>query len=73
VCARARLMDALPEGGAMLAVSASESDVAELLPAGVSVAAVNGPSSVVVAGEADAVAGVARAADERGWKHKRLS
>ncbi|WP_438364017.1 SDR family NAD(P)-dependent oxidoreductase, partial [Streptomyces viridosporus] len=58
---------------AMLAVSVSEADLAELLPAGVSVAAVNGPSSVVVAGEVDAVEGVARRAGERGWKHKRLS
>ncbi|WP_306432649.1 acyltransferase domain-containing protein, partial [Streptomyces mutabilis] len=73
VCARARLMDALPTGGAMLAVSAAEADVVELLPAGVSVAAVNGPSSVVVAGAEDAVESVAGQAAERGWKHKRLS
>ncbi|WP_317447600.1 type I polyketide synthase [Streptomyces collinus] len=73
VGARAALMDALPVGGAMLAVSAAEADVSGLLTDGVSVAAVNGPASVVVAGDVDAVDGVARAATELGWKHKRLS
>nr|WP_235787238.1 type I polyketide synthase [Streptomyces mutabilis] len=73
VCARARLMDALPTGGAMLAVSAAEADVVAVLPEGACVAAVNGPSSVVVAGVEDAVGSVAGQAAERGWKHKRLS
>ncbi|MGW1538519.1 SDR family NAD(P)-dependent oxidoreductase, partial [Streptomyces aureus] len=73
VRARAALMDALPVGGAMLAVSAAEADVLGVLSDGVSIAAVNGPSSVVVAGESGAVAGVERAAVERGWKCRRLS
>ncbi|MCG8918517.1 SDR family NAD(P)-dependent oxidoreductase [Actinokineospora sp. PR83] len=73
VRARAKLMDALPEGGAMLAVAASEAEVAELLSDTVSLAAVNEPASVVVAGTAEAVEQVAHAAGERGWKYKRLS
>ncbi|WP_342455141.1 acyltransferase domain-containing protein, partial [Streptomyces aureus] len=73
VRARAALMDGLPAGGAMLAVSAAEADVLGVLSDEVSVAAVNGPSSVVVAGESGAVAGVERAAVERGWKCRRLS
>ncbi len=66
VAARARLMQALPTGGAMVAVRCSESDLP--LTDGVSIAAVNGPDSVVVAGvEAEVLAVVG----DR--KHKRLT
>ncbi len=68
VAARARLMSALPKGGAMMAVPASEAEVTPLLCEDASIAAVNGPRSVVVAGSENAVSAVA----ERFTRAKRL-
>ncbi|MEO6084118.1 MAG: SDR family NAD(P)-dependent oxidoreductase, partial [Umezawaea sp.] len=68
VSARARLMEALPTGGAMVAVQASEAEVLPLLVEGVSIAAVNGPTSVVLSGDEAAVLELASR-----WKSKRLA
>ncbi|MFE9306043.1 SDR family NAD(P)-dependent oxidoreductase, partial [Streptomyces sp. NPDC006856] len=88
VAARGRLMDELPEGGAMVAVEATEHEVRQALlddrtgyPApgrdtdrdGVDVAAVNGPASVVLSGDADAVQRLAGAFRSRGRRTRRLS
>ncbi len=59
VAARARLMEALPDGGAMIAVQATEEDVRARLVDGVDIAAVNGPRSVVISGAVEAVTEVA--------------
>ncbi|WP_455569198.1 SDR family NAD(P)-dependent oxidoreductase [Streptomyces misionensis] len=72
VSARARLMQALPAGGAMVAVQASEDEVLPYLTEEVGVAAVNGPQSVVVSGVEDAVLAVAEVFREQGRKTSRL-
>ncbi|OBK63007.1 polyketide synthase [Mycobacterium colombiense] len=59
VAARGRLMAGLPAGGVMVAVSATEAEVAGLLNGAVSIAAVNGPQSLVLSGEQAAVGAVA--------------
>ncbi|MFF2045630.1 type I polyketide synthase [Kitasatospora sp. NPDC058170] len=75
VAARARLMDALPAGGAMVSVRAPERQVLASL-AGyegrVSVAAVNGPASTVISGEEEAVEEVAGRWRLLGRKTRRL-
>ena len=65
VSARARLMQALPVGGVMVAVQATEDEVAPLLTDGVSIAAINGADSVVLAGDEDAVTAVVAAFEGR--------
>ncbi|WP_452750562.1 beta-ketoacyl synthase N-terminal-like domain-containing protein, partial [Streptomyces celluloflavus] len=53
---RARLMEGLPGGGAMAAVEASEEEIGvEVGGVGLSLAAVNGPRSVVVSGDVGVV------------------
>ncbi|MET8681918.1 beta-ketoacyl synthase N-terminal-like domain-containing protein [Streptomyces sp. NPDC004647] len=76
VAARAGLMQALPAGGAMVAVQAAEHEVLPLLAgrAGqVSVAAVNGPESVVIAGEESAALEIAAHFADQGRRTNRLS
>ncbi|CDR09757.1 type I polyketide synthase [Streptomyces iranensis] len=73
VAARGRLMQELPAGGAMIAIQASEDEVLPLLTERVSIAALNGPSSVVIAGDEDAVLQVASGFEAQGRKTKRLT
>ncbi|MEU9330801.1 SDR family NAD(P)-dependent oxidoreductase [Streptomyces canus] len=72
VTARGRLMQALPSGGAMVAVQASESEVAPLLTEGVFLAAVNGPASVVLSGRTEAVLAAAAHLSSLGRRTTRL-
>ncbi|MET8682550.1 type I polyketide synthase, partial [Streptomyces sp. NPDC004647] len=75
VVARAKLMRALPAGGAMVAVQATEGEVLPLLSGEVSIAAVNGPASVVVSGDEKAALKVAARLEEQSRKtsHLRVS
>ncbi|WP_344318580.1 type I polyketide synthase, partial [Streptomyces yatensis] len=73
VAARGRLMQELPAGGAMIAVQASEDEVAPLLGERVSIAALNGPTSVVIAGDEDAAVEIAASFEAQGRKTKRLT
>ncbi|MFC5855008.1 SDR family NAD(P)-dependent oxidoreductase, partial [Streptomyces chlorus] len=72
VVARARLMQALPAGGAMIAVQATEDEVLPLLVDGVSIAAVNGPSSMVISGDEQAALKAAAQLAELGRRTTRL-
>ncbi|WP_344599039.1 type I polyketide synthase, partial [Streptomyces violaceusniger] len=73
VAARGRLMQELPAGGAMIAVQASEDEVAPLLTERVSIAALNGPASVVIAGDEDAAVEIAAGFEAQGRNTKRLT
>ncbi|RZQ60923.1 SDR family NAD(P)-dependent oxidoreductase [Amycolatopsis suaedae] len=73
VAARGRLMGALPSGGVMVAVQASEAEARELLDGTrAGIAAVNGPESVVLSGEAGAVTAAADRLAARGRRTRRL-
>lgn len=75
VVARGRLMGALPEGGKMLAISASVDQVQKWIigrEAEVAIATVNGPRAVVVSGSAEAIAAIDEIAQGAGRQTKEL-
>ncbi|KOX07350.1 acyltransferase domain-containing protein, partial [Streptomyces sp. NRRL B-3648] len=73
VAARGRLMQALPTGGAMVAVAASEAEITEHLGDGVDLAAVNAPGSVVLSGDETPVLALAEKLRAQGRRVKRLT
>ncbi|MFD9545683.1 SDR family NAD(P)-dependent oxidoreductase, partial [Streptomyces sp. NPDC060022] len=70
VAERGRLMQALPAGGGMLAVQATETDVAD---AGLDIAAVNSPNSVVLSGTTETIKRYAAQCAARGLRFNVLS
>ncbi|WP_246844636.1 type I polyketide synthase, partial [Hydrocoleum sp. CS-953] len=77
IAARGRLMQQLPAGGGMTSVMASESKVLETLKAmsleeKVAIAAINGPQSIVISGELEAVGEIASKLESSGIKTKQL-
>ncbi|MGW3407024.1 acyltransferase domain-containing protein, partial [Streptomyces zhihengii] len=70
VAERGRLMQALPEGGGMLAVQATEADVVD---SGLDIAAVNGPTSIVLSGSIEAIERYASECVEQGLRHNTLT
>ncbi len=72
---RGRLMQQLPHGGEMVAVMASEEKVNQLIAPyreKVALAAINGPVSVVISGEAEVVGTVKEILEAEGIKTKQL-
>ena len=75
VVARGRLMQALPSGGAMVSIGASERRVSRVLEGhegSVSIAAVNGPEFVVISGAERVVEAIATQFAAQGARTKRL-
>ncbi|MEM6448169.1 MAG: type I polyketide synthase, partial [Cyanobacteria bacterium P01_D01_bin.123] len=78
IAARARLMQALPGGGAMAALMASKAEVSEAVASvasevgQVAIAAINGPKNTVISGVAAAVEAVAKAFEAKGVKATQL-
>ncbi len=76
VCARAKLMGALPEGGAMVAIEATEQEVQEALEGKedqLSIAAINGPTATVISGEEQVATEVQSHFEAQGKRTKRLT
>jgi acyl transferase domain-containing protein len=76
VCARGALMGALPQGGAMLAIEATEAEALESIAGRereVSLAAVNSPRSCVISGAQEPIAQVESHWQSEGRKTKRLA
>ncbi|MEN0062872.1 MAG: SDR family NAD(P)-dependent oxidoreductase [Myxococcota bacterium] len=70
---RAHLMSAEPRIGAMAALFASEEQVQDWLVDEVSIAAINGPTEIVVSGRREAVEAVVTTAERQGAEVRRLA
>jgi acyl transferase domain-containing protein/phospholipid N-methyltransferase len=76
IAARGRLMGALPEDGAMVAVMANEQLVEQALApiaAEVSIAAINGPENVVISGKREAVIAITEQLAATGVKTRQIT
>ncbi|WP_228817987.1 type I polyketide synthase [Nocardia transvalensis] len=76
IAVRGRLMQSLPEGGAMVAVDIPESDVLPLLDGyrdRVGIGAVNGPNSLVLSGERGALVDITERLDGHRTRWLRVS
>ncbi|WP_345599988.1 type I polyketide synthase [Thermocatellispora tengchongensis] len=73
VALRGRALVALAGRGAMASVALPAAEVEARLPSGLSVAAVNGPNSVVVSGEPGAVAAFVAACEAEGVRARRVA
>jgi thioester reductase-like protein len=76
IAARARLMQALPADGAMVAVFATENQVQAAIQSyaeTISIAAINGPQNIVVSGQYQAIDQVIAALQTEGIKTKQLN
>ncbi|WP_370653180.1 type I polyketide synthase [Mycobacterium sp. 20KCMC460] len=73
VAARGRFMQRLDPGGAMFAVQATEAEIGPLLGPEVSIAAVNGPASVVISGAERSVQAMADRLRAEGRRVHRLA
>ncbi|MDX6601273.1 MAG: hypothetical protein QOF13_475, partial [Solirubrobacterales bacterium] len=76
ICARGALMGELPEGGAMLAIEATEAQALASIEGReelVSLAAVNAPNATVISGAAEAIAEIEAHWQAQGAKTKRLA
>lgn len=74
IAARGRLMQQLPTGGMMVSVMASEETVRSFIPSNktVSIATINGPESVVLSGDGEALAKISTQLEAKGIKTKPL-
>ncbi|NET25422.1 type I polyketide synthase [Okeania sp. SIO1I7] len=75
IAIRGRLMQQLPSGGEMVSVMASESLVTEAIKeynSQVTIAAVNGPESIVISGESKAIGNICNKLESDGIKTKQL-
>ncbi|MEL7333628.1 MAG: beta-ketoacyl synthase N-terminal-like domain-containing protein, partial [Cyanobacteria bacterium J06560_2] len=76
IAERGRLMQALPPGGEMISLLATVEQTQQWIEPyaqSVSIAAINGPSSVVISGEGEALSAIARTLSEQNIKHKKLT